>query len=203
MPAKRRVLGPKTETGTTEFRSPEEEELEHKRVELEQLQTKLAESQLELCGAHPWSAAMPTSRRENLTKRSPTTPRPSGSTRKRPKHTVTVAVPRTKGDYDKAIADCSEAIKIAPSSSSAYCMRGRAYRAKGDCDKAIADYNEAIRLKPDYDEAIHRRGLAYNDKVIADCNKAIADFTEAIRLHPEDAVGYCDRGRAYGKRARL
>jgi hypothetical protein len=48
MPAKPRLLGSRTETGTPKFRSPEEEELEHKRVELEQLQSELAESELEL-----------------------------------------------------------------------------------------------------------------------------------------------------------
>ena len=48
MPAKPRLPGPETETETSKFRSPEEEELEHKRVELEQLQSELAESELEL-----------------------------------------------------------------------------------------------------------------------------------------------------------
>ena len=48
MPATPRLSGPKTETETPKFRSPEEEELEHKRVELEQLQSELAESELQL-----------------------------------------------------------------------------------------------------------------------------------------------------------
>lgn len=48
MPAKPRLLGSRTATGTPKFRSPEEEELEHKRIELERLQSELAESELEL-----------------------------------------------------------------------------------------------------------------------------------------------------------
>ena len=48
MPAKPPVLLSKTDTIPARFRSPEEEELEHKRVELEQLQSELAESELEL-----------------------------------------------------------------------------------------------------------------------------------------------------------
>jgi hypothetical protein len=48
MLAKPRLLGSKTDAGTVEFRSPEEEELQRKRQELEQLEPELAESELEL-----------------------------------------------------------------------------------------------------------------------------------------------------------
>jgi DNA repair exonuclease SbcCD ATPase subunit len=48
MPANPRFLGSRTEAGTPQFRSPEEEELERKRSELEHLQSELAESELGL-----------------------------------------------------------------------------------------------------------------------------------------------------------
>ncbi|MGA2031163.1 MAG: hypothetical protein ABSG68_02805 [Thermoguttaceae bacterium] len=48
MPTKPRLPGPGKEAGTPEFRSPEEEELECKRKELERLRSELAESELEL-----------------------------------------------------------------------------------------------------------------------------------------------------------
>src|SRR5262245_39755134 len=53
-----------------------------------------------------------------------------------------------KGDFDRAIADCDEAIRLAPKYAWAYHTRGNAYRMKGDFDRAIADASEAIRLDP-------------------------------------------------------
>src|SRR5262245_40672190 len=54
----------------------------------------------------------------------------------------------TRGDFDRAIADYSEVIRLDPKSASAYGGRGLAYFDKGDFDRAIADYNEAIKLDP-------------------------------------------------------
>jgi tetratricopeptide (TPR) repeat protein len=56
-----------------------------------------------------------------------------------------------EGDQDRAIADCSGAIRLYPKYAVAFNNRGPAYHAKGDDDRAIADYNEAIRLAPKYE----------------------------------------------------
>jgi tetratricopeptide (TPR) repeat protein len=56
-----------------------------------------------------------------------------------------------KGDYDKAIANYNEAIRINPATAEAhvYYNRGRVYYfGKKDYDKAIADYTEAIQPDP-------------------------------------------------------
>ena len=53
-----------------------------------------------------------------------------------------------KGEYDKAIADFTEAIRLNPKNANAYSKRGEAYMAKHDYDKCIADCTEAIRLDP-------------------------------------------------------
>src|SRR5262249_37864389 len=59
----------------------------------------------------------------------------------------------SKKDYDGAIADYNEAIRIDPSQALtyhvvAYVNRARIYSDKKDYDRAIADYSEAIRLDP-------------------------------------------------------
>lgn len=51
-------------------------------------------------------------------------------------------------DYDKAIADLNEAIRLDRAYALAYTGRGDAWAAKKDYGKAVADYNEAIRLDP-------------------------------------------------------
>ena len=63
----------------------------------------------------------------------------------------------SKGDYDQAIADYSEAIRIDPNCAYAYAERGATSLFKGDYDKAIADCNEAIGLDPKHVEAYSSR----------------------------------------------
>ena len=63
-----------------------------------------------------------------------------------------------KKEYDKAIADYGEAIRLDPKDAFAYNSRGLAWYSKKEYDKAIADYDEAIRLKPDFAVAYYNRG---------------------------------------------
>jgi len=55
---------------------------------------------------------------------------------------------RKIGQYDRAIADYSEAIRLDPNYAKAFNNRGDAYRDKGEYDRATADYNQAIGLNP-------------------------------------------------------
>jgi len=100
-----------------------------------------------------------------------------------------------EGNYDEAIADYSQAIRLDPNYVAAYNDRGIAYKNIGDNDNAIADYNQAIRLNPNYAAAYNNRGLAY--KNIGDNDNAIADYSQAIRLNPNYAAAYNNRGHAY------
>src|SRR5712691_12784123 len=50
------------------------------------------------------------------------------------------------GDWDKAIADNSEAVRINAKYADALVNRGAAYARKGQIDRAVQDYDQAIRL---------------------------------------------------------
>ena len=52
-----------------------------------------------------------------------------------------------KGDFDRAVRDFDQAIKINPSYEAFY-SRGLTYSNKGLWDRAIQDYDEAIKLSP-------------------------------------------------------
>jgi tetratricopeptide (TPR) repeat protein len=60
---------------------------------------------------------------------------------------------RERGEFDRAIADYSEAIRIDGGLSGAYTGRGLAYEGKAEVDKARADYRVALALAPRYDDA--------------------------------------------------
>jgi tetratricopeptide (TPR) repeat protein len=97
--------------------------------------------------------------------------------------------------YDKAVADYSEAIRVKPDQAEASYHRGNAYDGLSQYDKAVADYTEAIRLKPDYAEAYESRADAYRQ--LKQDEKAFADCTEAVRLKPDDPAVYNQRRYLY------
>jgi tetratricopeptide (TPR) repeat protein len=65
-----------------------------------------------------------------------------------------------KGEFDRAIQDFNEAIRLDPNYADAFNNRGVAYAGKGDSSQAIADFDRAIQLDPNYAIAIFNRGLA-------------------------------------------
>jgi Tfp pilus assembly protein PilF len=50
------------------------------------------------------------------------------------------------GDYDKTIADCTEAIRLDPKNAMAYEARAGAYEKEGDKAKAEEDFAQAKKL---------------------------------------------------------
>ncbi|MBR8841214.1 MAG: tetratricopeptide repeat protein, partial [Stigonema ocellatum SAG 48.90 = DSM 106950] len=100
-----------------------------------------------------------------------------------------------KKDYDRAIADYNQALKLDPNYAKAYIGRGNAYGNKKDYDRAIADFNQALKLDPNDAYAYNNRGNAYSYK--KDYDRAIADFNQAMKLDPNDAYAYNNRGYAY------
>lgn len=83
-------------------------------------------------------------------------------------------------DYDRAIAEYTQAIRIFPNYTSPHDGRGSSYLQKGDLDRAIADYSEAIRINPKFANAYLNRGIAFERKKEVD--RAIADYEAALSL---------------------
>ncbi len=107
-----------------------------------------------------------------------------------------------KGDYEQAIADLNQALKLKPDYAEAYNNRGNVYAQNGNYDQAIADITQALKLKPDSAEAYNNRGAAYNGRGFAyntkdDYDRAITDLTQAIKLKPDSAEAYSNRGNVY------
>jgi tetratricopeptide (TPR) repeat protein len=91
-----------------------------------------------------------------------------------------------QGDFDSAIADFTQAIKLDPNYAHAYIYRGVAYGTKGDNDSAIADFTQFIRLYPNDAEGYVGRGGAYYMK--GDRARARTDLSKALELDPDNAM---------------
>lgn len=83
-----------------------------------------------------------------------------------------------KKDYDKAIRDYSEAIRLNPKDTYYYDSRANCWSAMKEYDKAISDYEEAIRLNPN-------SFITYNSyaRLLATCpDERVRDGRRAIRM---------------------
>jgi len=98
-------------------------------------------------------------------------------------------------NFDRAIVEFNEALKIDPTFVKSFNSRGNAWRGKGDLDNAIADYNEAIRLDPNFAFPYNGRASAFLNK--GDIDRAIDDYSQVIRLDPTLAAPYSNRALAW------
>jgi tetratricopeptide (TPR) repeat protein len=127
-----------------------------------------------------------------------------------------------KNEFDKAIANFTQTIKIKPNHFYSYKLRGLSFYEKNEIDKSISDFTNAINLDPintgflnkiniknlsieDYEKIItglaetySNRGNAFDEK--GEYELAINDYTEAIKIYPNCAEAYNNRGFVYMNR---
>jgi hypothetical protein len=90
-----------------------------------------------------------------------------------------------KGEYEQAIADYAEAIRLDPAYLSAYGLRGSVWYVKEEYDKCIADLNEAIRLDPRCADAYGARAWLWATCPVdryRDGKRAVESATRAYEL---------------------
>jgi len=92
-----------------------------------------------------------------------------------------------KGDFDRALADFTAAIKEDADIVYGYADRGDVYRLRGQCEEAIADYDYALRLAPDRADIYLSRGICQTEQRRSD--SAAINFDMAVRLDPSNAAG--------------
>lgn len=96
-------------------------------------------------------------------------------------------------DYQRAIADFSEAIRLDPNHVKAYYSRMLARHKLGDKQGVIEDCSKVICLIPGFAPAYYYRGRARLE--MDDYQGAITDLTESTCLKPDHAHSYFFRGR--------
>jgi Tfp pilus assembly protein PilF len=85
-------------------------------------------------------------------------------------------------DYDAAVADYGEALRLQPNERAFYNNRGRAFLAKKDYERAVADFDESIRLAPNYVFPYANRAAARTAQ--REYARAVEDYERALQLEP-------------------
>ncbi len=92
------------------------------------------------------------------------------------------------GDFEGAISDYTEVLKIQPYYKAALLSRGIAKEKKGDFEEAISDYTQVIKLNPRDGSYYSYRGLAKQSA--GNFNGAISDFNKALRYDRSNTAKY-------------
>jgi tetratricopeptide (TPR) repeat protein len=98
-----------------------------------------------------------------------------------------------KQQWDEALRDLDQAIRVNPNLPEAHAHQGRVFYERQQWARAIASFDAAIGLEPT--PVVHRlRGISRLRTGQAD--RAIEDLDQAIRLNAEDGYAHYYRGEA-------
>ena len=99
---------------------------------------------------------------------------------------------RKTGQFDLAVVDLTEVLRIRIAADDVYVERGMALVATQQPELAMKDFNESIRLNPSNTNALSQRAVAYRQK--GQFDEAIRDLDRAIMLKPQDPWAVSERG---------
>lgn len=108
---------------------------------------------------------------------------------------------KEKGNYGKAIADLTEAIRLNSMDSSAYHNRADVWFAQKEYSRAIADYDEAIRLNPECKRAFVETDVA-GDNSAAGAG-APTESVAVVCVSSSGGASYSRRGQAWAAKGEL
>ena len=102
-----------------------------------------------------------------------------------------------KRDYDHAIQDYDESIKLNPENINAYIYRGHCNEHKLNHEQAIRDYKRALAINPENAEPYVHIGVLHAS--LGNHEKAIQYFDKALSLDSGSPYTYLNRGYSYSK----
>jgi TonB family protein len=102
-----------------------------------------------------------------------------------------------KGEYDLAILDYDEAIRLNPKDAIAFYKRGFAFHYKNNHDRAYENYKTAIQLENEFALQPMLQCALYNSTKNDNPDKAIEECSKTINSGSDFALAYYIRGNAY------
>ncbi len=101
------------------------------------------------------------------------------------------------GQFNGAVNDYSQVIRLDPRVAGYYDNRMRAYKALGLLDLALKDSDTAVAMAPGYPFVFHGRGAVRYDR--GEYLQAVSDYGTALAMNRADAPLLVDRGRGLMK----
>ena len=113
------------------------------------------------------------------------------------------------GDYDRAITDCTKAIRLDPNAGYPYVVRSKAYQHQHKYKLAVADCTKLIQLSATSTDGYTKKfpwdgytRRAFQYMQMKEYDRAIADYSEAIQIRPSSGF-YERRAKAYERKGDL
>jgi tetratricopeptide (TPR) repeat protein len=100
-----------------------------------------------------------------------------------------------EGDYATAEKFFDQAIRLNPTSSHAFILRGYLSYRRGKNEQALADYSAALKFDPRDPYAFFYRGELY--RKIGESDEALSDYHAALRFMPYYTDAYLGIAMAY------
>jgi tetratricopeptide (TPR) repeat protein len=100
----------------------------------------------------------------------------------------------SKRDYERAIQDYDQAIKLDSRFSDAFDNRCWTQMVIGKLDDALKDCKESLRLRPNFAPTLNSLGFVYLKQGKLD--DAIATYNTALQINPKSAYSLYGRGMA-------
>lgn len=98
-------------------------------------------------------------------------------------------------NYEQAIFEYTQAIKLDPYYAEAYNNLAAAHLMMNNYGQAVSDGTRAIELAPDFVAAYVNRGIAFTG--LRDYERAVEDYAQVIELNPKSVYAYYNRGNTY------
>ena len=100
-------------------------------------------------------------------------------------------------DFNRAIADASEALRREPENAIAFAIRAAGHIRNNHLERALADLMESLRLAPQSTTVRNVNGSYHLAR--GDHQRALAELNEAIRLSPTNYFAFRTRGLVHEK----
>lgn len=88
------------------------------------------------------------------------------------------------GNYEQAVLDAQQAIRLDPENIKPYIELGYAYDQQGNYDGAVREFSKARDIAPNQPDIYANLGAVYYDK--GDYVRALSEFKRALHLNPHE-----------------